>query len=118
MSKGEKGVSSSSSDTGFQDYMTDTLNKGTLAIMLSIGHRTKLFDIISSLNNPSTSEEISLKAKLNERYVREWLGAMVVSRVIEYDSAHKTYWLEKEKMDFLTRASSSYNFAASMQWIP
>mgnify|MGYP003429497265 FL=1 len=57
MSKGEKGVSSSSSpDTGFQDYMTDTLNKGTLAIMLSIGHRTKLFDIISSLNNPSTSE--------------------------------------------------------------
>jgi DNA-binding IclR family transcriptional regulator len=70
-----------------------------------------VFDIISSLNNPSTSEEISLKAKLNERYVREWLGAMVVSRVIEYDSAHKTYWLEKEKMDFLTRASSSYNFA-------
>jgi ubiquinone/menaquinone biosynthesis C-methylase UbiE len=119
MSKGEKGVSSSSSsDTGFQDYMTNTLNKGTLAIMLSIGHRTRLFDIISSLNNPSTSEEIALKAKLNERYVREWLGAMVVSRVIEYDSAHKTYWLEKEKMDFLTRASSSYNFAASMQWIP
>jgi SAM-dependent methyltransferase len=110
--------SSSSSDAGFQDYLTDTLNKGMLAVMLSIGHRTKLFDIISSLSNPSTSEEIALQAKLNERYVREWLGAMVVSRVIEYDPAHKTYWLDKEKMKSLTRASGSYNFAASMQWIP
>ena len=107
-----------SSDIGFQDYMTDTLNKGMLAIMLSIGHRTKLFDIMSALNNPSTSEEISLEAKLNERYVREWLGAMVVSRVIEYDAAHKTYWLDKEKMESLTSVSGSYNFAASMQWIP
>lgn len=118
VSKREKEGSSSSSDTGFQDYLTDTLNKGMLAVMLSIGHRTKLFDIISSLSNPSTSEEISLQAKLNERYVREWLGAMVVSRVIEYDPAHKTYWFDKEKMSSLTRTSGSYNFAASMQWIP
>ncbi|MGH9978129.1 MAG: transcriptional regulator, partial [Nitrososphaeraceae archaeon] len=105
-SEKEKEVSSSS-DTGFQDYLTDTLNKGMLAIMLSIGYRTKLFDIISSLNNPSTSEEIALQAKLNERYVREWLGAMVVSRVVEYDPAYKTYWLDKEKMNSLTRSSSS-----------
>ena len=119
VSKRENELSSHpSSDTRFQDYMTDTLNKGMLAIMLSIGHRTKLFDIMSALNNPSTSEEISLEAKLNERYVREWLGAMVVSRVIEYDAAHKTYWLDKEKMESLTRVSGSYNFAASMQWIP
>ena len=69
-SERKKEVSSSFSESGFQDYLTDTLNKGTLAIMLSIGHRTKLFDIISSLGNPSTSEEIALQAKLNERYVR------------------------------------------------
>ena len=68
-SEREKEVSSSFSESGFQDYLTDTLNKGTLALMLSIGHRTKLFDIISSLG-PSTSEEIALQAKLNERYVR------------------------------------------------
>ena len=116
------GVSASekegSPETGFQEYLTDTLNKGMLAIMLSIGHRTKLFDVISSLSNPSTSEEISLQAKLNERYVREWLGAMVVSRVIEYDPDNKTYWLDKEKTNSLIRKSGSYNFAASMQWIP
>jgi 2-polyprenyl-3-methyl-5-hydroxy-6-metoxy-1,4-benzoquinol methylase len=120
MSKGEKEEPSSSCtpNTSFQDYMTDVLNKGTLALMLSIGHRTRLFDIISSLDIPSTSEEIASKAKLNERYVREWLGAMVVGRTIEYDPTNKTYWLDKEKADLLTRASNSYNFAASMQWIP
>jgi 2-polyprenyl-3-methyl-5-hydroxy-6-metoxy-1,4-benzoquinol methylase len=120
MSKGEKEEPSSSStpNTSFQDYLTDVLNKGTLALMLSIGHRIRLFDIISSLGIPTTSEEIASKAKLNERYVREWLGAMVVGRTIEYDPTNKTYWLNKEKADLLTRASTSYNFAASMQWIP
>ena len=83
--------------------------------MPSIGHRTKLFDIMSALNNPSTNEEIALQAKLNERYVREWLGAMVVSRVIEYDPAHKTYWLDKEKMNSLTRASDSN--CPGLNWI-
>ncbi|MFZ0554257.1 MAG: hypothetical protein WAM26_03105 [Nitrososphaeraceae archaeon] len=40
VSKRENELSSHpSSDTRFQDYMTDTLNKGMLAIMLSIGHK-------------------------------------------------------------------------------
>ena len=63
-------------DNDFSNYMIDVINKGSLSIMLSVGHRTKLFDILSALQ-PSTAEEIALKAKLNERYVREWLGAMV-----------------------------------------
>ena len=61
-SEREKEVSSSFSESGFQDYLTDTLNKGTLAIMLSIGHRTKLFDIISSLG----IQEGKIKCKLDE----------------------------------------------------
>ena len=34
---------------------------------------------------PSTSEEIAKQAGLNERYVREWLGAMVTGRIVNYD---------------------------------
>jgi len=101
----------------FASKMFQFLNGGMLSLMISIGYKTNLFDIISQLE-PSTSQEIAQAAKLDERYVREWLGAMVVSRVIEYDPAHKTYWFDKEKMNSLTRTSGSYNFAASMQWIP
>lgn len=54
----------------FSDYLIDTINKGSLSLMLSIGHRTRLFDIMSTMP-PSTIEEVSKKANLNPRYVRE-----------------------------------------------
>lgn len=104
-------------DNNFSNYLIDVINKGSLSIMLSIGHRTKLFDILSAIP-PSTIEEIASKSKLNERYIREWLGAMVTGKIIEYDSINNKFWLSKEKAQYLTRENNIYNFAASMQWIP
>lgn len=101
----------------FSNYLIDVINKGALSIMLSVGHRTKLFDILST-SPPSTVEEIALKSNLNERYIREWLGAMVTGKIIEYDSVNNKFWLSKEKFQYLTRENNIYNFAASMQWIP
>jgi 2-polyprenyl-3-methyl-5-hydroxy-6-metoxy-1,4-benzoquinol methylase len=103
-------------DGSFENHMLDIMNKSSLALMLSIGHRTKLLDALSSLP-PSTSHDISSKARLNERYVREWLGAMVTASIIDYEPSSKLYSLSKEKADFLTR-NGLFNFAASMQFIP
>ena len=96
--------------------MLDVMNKAALALMLSVGHRTKLFDVMAKLPS-STSTEIASKADLNERYVREWLGVMVTSEIIDYEPDSSLYSLSKEKADFLTR-DADYNFASSMQWIP
>src|SRR3712207_5371217 len=63
----------------FAGKMFDILNGGTISLMVSIGHQTRLFDVMSKLPS-STSEEIAQSANLNERYVREWLGAMVTDR--------------------------------------
>ena len=63
----------------FASKMIQILNGGMLSLMISIGHKTGLFDVISRLQ-PSTSDEIALAANLNERYVREWLGGMVTGR--------------------------------------
>jgi ubiquinone/menaquinone biosynthesis C-methylase UbiE len=104
-------------DNDFSNYLIDVMNKGSLAIMLSIGHRTKLFDVLSALP-PSTVKEIALKSNLNERYVKEWLGAMVTAKIIDYDSDRDKFSLPKEKSLYLTRENNIYNFAASMQWIP
>ena len=54
----------------FEDEMLDVMNKAALALLLSVGHRTKLFDSMAKLA-PSTSQEIATAASLNERYVRE-----------------------------------------------
>ncbi len=101
----------------FSDYLIDTINKGSLSLMLSIGHRTRLFDIMSKMP-PSTVEQIAKEANLNQRYVKEWLGAMVTGKIIDYDSSNSTFNLQKEKAQFLTRKDNQYNFSASMQWIP
>jgi methylase of polypeptide subunit release factors len=65
-----------------------------------------------------TAQEIASKSNLNERYVKEWLGAMVTDKIVDYDSSTNKFSLPKEKAQYLTREKSLYNFAASMQWIP
>src|SRR5690554_4133367 len=79
----------------FAERLLKALNDGALCLMVSIGHRTGLFDTMSTMS-PSTSQEIADRAKLDERYVREWLGAMVTSGVVDYEPATKRYSLPPE----------------------
>lgn len=101
----------------FAERLLNILNSGALASMLSIGHRTGLLDTMATLG-ASTSKQIAEAAGLNERYVREWLGAMVTGRIVEYDSTRKTYILPAENAAFLTRSASPNNLATTMQFIP
>jgi len=94
----------------------DVLNLGALGLMLSIGHRTRLFDTLAGLPF-STSDEIAKAAGLNERYVREWLGAMTVSRIVEYDNVMNKYLLPAEHAAILTRSAEKDNFAVFTQYI-
>ncbi|HET7344712.1 MAG TPA: class I SAM-dependent methyltransferase [Nitrososphaeraceae archaeon] len=104
------------SNNDFSRYMIDIINAGSLSLMLSLGHRTRIFDVMAQLP-PSTAQEIASKSNLNERYVKEWLGAMVTGRIIDYNSSANKFSLSKEKAQYLTREKCVYNFAASMQWI-
>jgi hypothetical protein len=100
----------------FGQKMVETLNHAGLALMISIGHRNGLFDVLSRLP-AATSERIAVEADQNGRYVREWLGAMVTGGVVEYRPEDRTYHLPAEHAAWLTRASSPNNVAASMQWV-
>jgi 2-polyprenyl-3-methyl-5-hydroxy-6-metoxy-1,4-benzoquinol methylase len=66
---------------------------------------------------PSTSGEIAAKAGLNERYVREWLGAMVTGGVVEIDPATQRFVLPPEHAAFLTRPAAADNMAVFAQYI-
>jgi DNA-binding IclR family transcriptional regulator len=85
--------------------------------MSSIGHRTKLFDVMSDLP-PSTSVQIARAADLNERYVREWLGAMVTGDIVEYNPEPGTYRLPPEHAASLIRKAAPDNIAVWAQYIP
>lgn len=100
----------------FTGRLLSALNDGALALMTSIGHRTGLFDALGD-GAPVTSEELARKAGLNERYVREWLGAMLTGRVVRYDVATRRYTLPPEHAAALTRAAAPNNMAALAQYI-
>jgi 2-polyprenyl-3-methyl-5-hydroxy-6-metoxy-1,4-benzoquinol methylase len=84
--------------------------------MASIGHRTGLFDAMRG-QPPLTSTEIASRAGLNERYVREWLGAMVTSGVIGVDLESARYQLPPEHAAYLTRAAGADNLAVFAQYV-
>lgn len=101
----------------FADQMMNVINGGFLALMTSVGHRTGLFDTLAELP-PATSERIAAASGLNERYVREWLGAMVTGRIVEYDAEGANYKLPREHAAVLTRAASPNNLATTAQFLP
>jgi len=100
----------------FAGQLLTALNHGALCLMTSIGHRTGLFDVMAGLP-ASTSAVIAHKAGLNERYVREWLGAMVTGGVVDFDPAGNCYSLPAEHATFLTRAAAADNMAVFGQYI-
>jgi 2-polyprenyl-3-methyl-5-hydroxy-6-metoxy-1,4-benzoquinol methylase len=100
----------------FAERFIGALNESSLMMMFSIGHRTGLFDTMDGMGW-STSQEVANAAELNERYVREWLGAMVTGRVVDYQPADKTYMLPAEHAQWLTRKVTPENLAVTSQWI-
>lgn len=100
----------------FAQSLIETVNRGALTLMISIGHRTGLFDLMAG-KRPMTSIEIAEEGSLNERYVREWLGAMTVGKIVDFDPEAKTYRLPDEHAAWLTRKSSPNNIAVTMQWM-
>ncbi|HET7434865.1 MAG TPA: methyltransferase domain-containing protein [Thermoanaerobaculia bacterium] len=94
-----------------------TLNDGFTTLLLGVGHRTGLFDVMAALQ-ASTSRQIARAANLDERYVREWLGALTAARILDHDEATGTYRLPFEYAAVLTRESGANNLAAVAALVP
>jgi ubiquinone/menaquinone biosynthesis C-methylase UbiE len=91
-----------------------TLNSGFITMMISVGHRTGLFDVMAALP-PATSHEIAAAAGLTERYVREWLASMTSAHIIEYDARTATFFLPIQYASVLARGAGSDSLAPAAQ---
>ena len=106
-------------DTGsaeFAERMTHMLNDAALALMVSVGHRTELFDVMAAMP-AATSAEIAARAGLNERYVREWLAAMTTGRIVDHDGAAGSFSLPADHAAWLTRPAGLGNLAIQSQYV-
>lgn len=100
----------------FEGQIVGMLNGGALALMVSIGHRTGLFDVLEG-GGWTSSESLAARAKLDERYVREWLGAMTTGAILECDGETNRFRLPAEHAAYLTRGAAPNNFAVFAQYI-
>jgi SAM-dependent methyltransferase len=78
----------------FAGRLFELFTGATLSCLIDIGRRTGLFDAAG--RGPATSDELANRASLQERYVREWLGAMATAGIFEYEGSTATYWLPRE----------------------
>jgi SAM-dependent methyltransferase len=78
----------------FSERMFGLYRDGMVTMMIDLGHRTGLFS--NAAEGPATSEELAARAGLHERYVREWLGALVTAGIVSYDADSSSYELPPE----------------------
>lgn len=78
----------------FSERLFGHFNSSFVTYMVDVGHRTGLFDALS--RGPATSSALAARSGLQERYVREWLGAIVTAGVADYESTTEQYSLPVE----------------------
>ena len=80
-----------------------------------IGDRLGLFRAMRDAG-PLTSEELASRTRLNERYVREWLKAMVAAEYLDYDSVSGRYVMTPEQAYVLADDASPMSAGGALQF--
>ncbi len=102
------------------DFMRKVVgDMGTaLAVALVyIGDRVGLFDKLAGAG-PLTADQFAERANLHPRYAQEWLGAMVCSGYVEFDTANETYTLPDEHALFLAHSPTEYYLGGLFKGTP
>jgi SAM-dependent methyltransferase len=101
----------------FAKRMIEIINDGGLSLLLSIGHRTALFEVMARLQ-PSTSDEIADASGLDVECVREWLDAMASADIVGHDATSGRYDLPSDHAAVLSQQALSGNLAALADHVP
>lgn len=100
----------------FEERLVGALNEAGMLLMISIGHRLGLFNTLDGAP-PMTSEALAEHTGLDERYLREWLGAMTAAGIVLLDPAAGRYRLPAEHATLLTDHGEA-NMGVYAQFIP
>jgi SAM-dependent methyltransferase len=84
----------------FAGQLLGTFTAAITTYMIDLGRRTGLFEAAGP--GPVTSGELAERAGLQERYVREWLGAVTSAGIATYDPDTATYTFPVEHLACLT----------------
>ena len=92
-------------------FTLELFSSAALTHVLAIGCETGLLDRLSE--SWTTSERLAAATGVSERYTREWLGAVVCGRIVEYDRSAKAYRLSEWLSNYLVAKQPSELFRQS-----
>src|SRR5215467_13741456 len=91
---------------------------GTMTTLLAaVGDRLGLFKNLAE-QGPATSTELASRTKLNERYLREWLGGMATAGYLDYDGPTKRFTLPAEQASVLAHENGPFFVGGLYQMLP
>lgn len=88
----------------------------TVTVMAGIGDRLGLFKALAA-QGPASSAELAIRAGIDERYAREWLGAMASAGYLEYDPASARFTLPAEHIPVLADENGPVFFGGVHQML-
>jgi SAM-dependent methyltransferase len=100
----------------FAGVMTSDLGAAMQGALSYIGDRLGLFKSLADAG-AVTCGEFATRTGLNERYLREWLGAMTAAKYISYDAAAARYSMSAEHAMILANEDSPFFMGGFMQMI-
>lgn len=100
----------------FAGVMMNDLGAAMQGALTYIGDRLGIFKALADAG-AVTSAELAERTGLNERYLREWLGAMTAAKYIAYDAAAGRYSMTPEHAMILADENSQFFMGGFMQMI-
>ncbi len=101
----------------FVGQMMGYVTGAALSGMIYIGDRVGLFKALAGAG-AVTVAELTTKAGLQERYVREWLSAMAAAGIVEYDATMERFTFPEEHAAVLADENSPSFLAGFFQNMP
>lgn len=103
-------------EEAFAGKLITMVNNGMAGLMIAIGHRTGLFSAMKG-GGALSSGDLASRAGLNERYVREWLGAMATSGIVLIDRASGKFVLPAAHAAFLGSDAAHGSMSSYFQYL-
>ncbi len=104
----------------FSAKMATILNYGALNLAMGIGYAAGLFEALASFAAPASCAAIAEKAKVDERYLYEWLGVMCAGEIVDVTGGpeDERFFLPRAHVPFLCRSGGNANLGVYTQEIP
>jgi 2-polyprenyl-3-methyl-5-hydroxy-6-metoxy-1,4-benzoquinol methylase len=99
----------------FAAVMTNDIGAAMQGALTYIGDRLGIFKALAAA--PASAAELAERTGLNERYLREWLGAMTASRYVDYEPRAERYSISPEHAMILADETSQFYMGGFMQMI-